>query len=541
MTNSSQKQAECDVLIVGMGPVGKMAALMLSRKGHSVTVVERKLKSYPLPRAVAHDAEIARILQNAGMPPSDLAGVSEAYDDMYMWVNKDDEPIHVVDFSGTDPSGWNNTYFYHQPGLEARLDDALQAQETVQIMRGALATMESYDDAGVEVEITDLEYRHLHHLRARYVLGADGAQSTVRTRLEIPWHDLGYFYDWLVVDVLPKGNTPMPHLAKQVCDYERPTTVVPGGPGRRRWEFMRLEGESAEELEQPERIWQLLAPYGLDESNASIERGVVYTFKSGWAETFQSGRIFLTGDAAHLMPPFAGQGLASGLRDVANLVWKLDLVLAGKADEQLLNSYSAERINHVSDFINFSMALGRIICVTNAEEARQRDEAMKAAMAADSSPEAPPAPRLGEGLHFGENGGYLSRQGKITTAGNPVARLYDDEFSAGSLILKSAELAAALTLEEIENLASFGLSVTCFTADEGASSNGIERFRDTGGVYEHWFDEIDVSAVLIRPDFYVFGTASSAEELHELVESFTRSMRAPLVAASEANSGKETV
>lgn len=532
MTNSNPSKAECDVLIVGMGPVGKMAALMLARKGHSVAVVERKLKSYPLPRAVAHDAEIARILQNVGMPPSDLAGVSEAYDDMYMWVNKEDEPIHVVDFSGTDPSGWNNTYFYHQPSLEARLDAALETQGTVQIMRGALATMESHDATGVEVEITDLDLNHLHHLRARFVLGADGAQSTVRTRLEIPWHDLGYFFDWLVVDVLPKGDAPMPHLAKQVCDYERPTTVVPGGPGRRRWEFMRLEGESSEELAKPERIWQLLAPYGLNEENAQIERGVVYTFKSGWAESFQSGRVFLTGDAAHLMPPFAGQGLASGMRDVANLTWKLDLVLAGKADEQLLESYTGERVNHVFDFINFSMALGRIICVTDAEEARKRDEAMKAAMV-EGAPQAPPAPRLGEGLHRGETGGYLSRQGKIVTAKNADPMLYDDVFGAGSLILGSADLAASLTEDEVHALSELGLSTTVFDASSGPAVPGIEQFHDAAGVYRPWFNELASEAVLVRPDFYVYGTASTAEELHQLVADFTASIHVPLVAATQ--------
>lgn len=474
-----------DVLIVGMGPVGKMAALQLARRGHRVVLVERKLTSYPLPRAVAHDAEIARILQNAGMPPDTLEGVSEPYDDMYVWVNREDEPIHLVDWTGIDPSGWNNTYFYHQPSLEARLDRELDAQATVLIRRGAVATISSQCADGVDVDITDIATERTDRIRASYVIGADGANSSVRERLAVPWHDLGYFFDWLVVDVLPKGDVELPRLAKQVCDYERPTTVVPGGPGRRRWEFMRLEGETKEELTEPDRIWQLLKPYGITPGDVEIERGVVYTFASGWAESLRSDRIFLAGDAAHLMPPFAGQGLAAGLRDAVNLTWKLDLALTGRAGDRLLDTYGPERIHHVAEFIDFSMALGRIICVTDPELARERDETMSRELRVDT-PAPPPAPRLGAGLHRGAAGGQLSRQGPITTCDSPERRLYDDVIGAGSLILDSLDLAAELSAEEIRALTVLGLAVTCFDSEQegwipGSSGSTTTRASTAGG------------------------------------------------------------
>ena len=130
---------------------------------------------------------------------------------------------------------------------------------------------------------------------------------------------------------------------------------------------------------------------------ADIERGVVYTFASGWASKWTEGRVLLAGDAAHLMPPFAGQGLAAGFRDCLNLSWKLDLVLRDLAPPSLLDTYASERVEHVSDFIDFSISLGKIICIRDADDARRRDEAMKAALASGRKPEPPPAPRLGAG------------------------------------------------------------------------------------------------------------------------------------------------
>ena len=507
-----------DVLVVGMGPVGKMAALLLGRAGHSVLITERKEKTYPLPRAVAHDAEIARLLQNAGLPPDAMPDVIEPYDDLYVWVNGAGETLHLIDWTGIDPSGWNNTYFYHQPALEERLDELLHALPTVRIERGVAACVAHQDNDGVEVTLTREVSGEQRRRRARYVLAADGAGSGTRQQLGMKWHDLGYFFDWLVVDVLPDPGLDITSLAVQICDPARPTTAVPAGPGRRRWEFMRLPEETVEELTDPTRIWQLLAPFGVLPTNSTIERGVVYTFNSGWATQWRTGRVFLLGDAAHQMPPFAGQGLAAGFRDCLNLTWKLGLALDGVGHDSLLDTYETERAAHVADFIDFSMSLGSIICILDPEQARARDEQMLADLAAGRKPEPPPAPRLGPGLHTGPAGGYLSRQGLVTTADQLTPTRYDDVFGAATLVLADTDLASKLTATALQRLAKTGISVTTFGA--GAAPAGAHSFADVEGTYGSWLASLHARAVLVRPDFSVYGTAVDADAVAALVAGF---------------------
>lgn len=507
---------DVDVVVVGGGPVGKMAALMLGRKGHSVLLLERKSDTYPLPRAVAHDAEIARLWQSVGMPVDSMPDAVEPYDDLYVWVNAAGENLHLVDWRGFDTSGWNNTYFYNQPAIERHLEQALEDCDGVTVRRGFHATVDYQDESGVTISGEG------ESIRARYVVAADGANSATRQDLGIEWTDLGYFFDWLVVDVIPGPDMEEITIAKQVADPVRPTTVVPAGPGRRRWEFMKLEGETDEELTSPERIWELLNPFNVTPQNAQIERGVVYTFASGWASQFRKGRVLLAGDAAHLMPPFAGQGLAAGLRDAMNFSWKLDLVLNGTCDEAILDTYGSERSLHVSDFIDFSVSLGKIICILDPDEAAQRDSAMMAALASGSQPEPPPLPRLGEGVHQGDQGGYLSWQGRVDAKGLSDTR-FDDVFGPAALIVRSGAEAAALSDVQLGNLRATKIVVACFDPDYVAD-RGIENFHDANGTYAEWFQAVDADAVLVRPDLYVFAADSGAGAAVRLADAYASAL-----------------
>ncbi|WP_426997967.1 bifunctional 3-(3-hydroxy-phenyl)propionate/3-hydroxycinnamic acid hydroxylase [Pseudarthrobacter sp. N5] len=502
-----------DVIIVGYGPVGRVLALQLGRRGHRVAVVERQLVSYPLPRAVHFDDEIARVLQSLDASPEQMSHAVEAYDDQYEWRNAAGEPLLQLEWRGGGRSGWNTSYFFHQPSVEAFLHEKVSALGSVTLLRGweTESRQETDDRITLHVRNTEGERRSL---TGKYLVGADGANSKIRQWMGTTMTDLGYFHDWLVIDLLPKVPMHIDPPALQICDPLRPTTLVPGGPGRRRFEFLRLDGETKEEFNSEARVWELLKPWGVSPDTAELERRTVYTFQARWCDAWRKGRMLLAGDAAHLMPPFAGQGMSSGLRDAANLEWKLDLVLTGRADESILDSYGPERSEHVRHFIERSMQLGEIICLTDPADAARRDEKMTADIAAGVSMPAHPAPRLGEGLHrYDVPGGSLSIQAVVR--GAEREGLFDDVYgSGGTLLLRNAALRNELPAHLRVVLQSTGVRIIAF-----GQAPAADIAVDSSGAYSRWFDEIVADAVLIRPDFYVYGSAV-AGGISELVEDF---------------------
>src|SRR5207247_4244221 len=363
-----------DVAIVGYGPVGQTLAILLGQRGWKVGVFEKQPAAYPLPRAVHFDHEVARILQAAGLG-EELPRLTEPAD-TYEWRNAAGETLLVIRSRGTSLSGWPEANMFAQPELERALDARVRALPSVEVHRAA----EVVDIGPALVVASPAGDRH--EIGARWIVGCDGANSFVRRHLGSAVTDLGFFFDWLIVDVVPRERRVWTPINWQLCDPLRPTTVVSGGPGRRRWEFMRLPGESVADLDSEATAWRLLAPWGMTPDTASLERHALYTFQARWVDQWRKGRLLIAGDAAHQMPPFAGQGMCSGLRDAANLGWKLDLVLTGRADQRILDSYGPERAEHVRHFIDASMALGSVICVTDPAAADQRDAAMRADLAA---------------------------------------------------------------------------------------------------------------------------------------------------------------
>lgn len=470
-----------DVAVVGYGPVGRALAILLAQLGRRVTVLERWPEPYPLPRAVHFDHEVGRILQSCGIG-EDLRRISEPAD-TYEWRNAAGTPLLRFGQSGDGPSGWPASSMFNQPELEQLLDRRARSLD-VDLRRGVQVVGVEPHDRGVIAIGADGT-----SVAARFLVGCDGANSSVRALTGTPVSDLGFFYDWLIVDVVLDEPRVFDPVNLQICDPARPTTAVSGGPGRRRWEFMRLPHESLDELNDEEWAWKLLAGWDVHPGNARLERHAVYTFNARYAERWRTGPVFLAGDAAHQMPPFAGQGMCAGLRDVANLAWKLDMVLAGRAGEDLLDSYQTERLPSVRAAIDFSMELGKVICVADPAEAAARDEAMAAGVGEEPAPP-PGLPDIDRGFIHP----IAAHAGRQFVQGGDGGRLFDDAHGLGW------------------RLVALGLDVEAVGAGERAwfeSVGGrVVAVDGTDPVYGRWFAEHDTVFALQRPDFYLYGTAA---------------------------------
>lgn len=360
-----------EVLVVGNGPVGATLAALLGRHGVSALVVDKGHEVLPMPRAIALDNEALRILQLAGLD-------EDAFETQVIAQVKMHCPI-VGQFGQANTRGRLDGHprlvTFYQPDLEQAM--RRQAGRFAHLdIRGGIELLELQQDGdGVLATLQD-ETGQRYRVRASYLVGADGAGSRVRGLIGQEFRGHSYAEDWLIVDAAARQGQAIDHV-EFLCDHRRPTPHMPAPGGRERWEFMLRPGESRAEMEAPERIRELLAPW-IEPSQLQIERKAVYRFHARCCERFQDGRVFLVGDAAHITPPFVGQGLVAGLRDAANLAWKLAWVLQGRAASGILDSYDHERRPHAREMIALARLMGRLVMPGNAVTATLVHGLMKA-------------------------------------------------------------------------------------------------------------------------------------------------------------------
>ena len=366
-----------DVVVVGAGPVGMTAAALLAASDVRVTVLEARETTSADPKAISIDDESLRTCADAGIIAAILPILSPGTGTRYF--DRHGEPAFHA--RGPAPFRLGHPFKnpFAQPDLERALAAALTANPRVDLRFGARVTGLRQRDGAVRVRVATAAGEHA--VSARYVIGADGGRSTVRELAGITMSGLVYDEPWLVVDTL--GD---PHRELYGMHFgipERPAVIIPGKDGRCRYEFLLFHGEGLPgETPRHDLIVKLLAPHR-EVAPDQVERAVIYTFNGLVADQWREGGVFLAGDAAHMMPPFAGQGLNSGLRDVANLCWKLAGVLAGRLADSALDSYEVERTPHAAASVRLSEKLGRVVMSTSRRMAESRDRIIAAALATE--------------------------------------------------------------------------------------------------------------------------------------------------------------
>lgn len=469
----------CDVLVVGLGPIGDVLTGLLKVHGLSVIAIDREADIYPLPRAAVFDEEVMRIFQ--------MIGASEAIaplcrvPDGYQFTSATGEILmHFPMRPGFGAYGWEATYALHQPGVEAALRTRL-AELGADIRLSTVLKSFSQDAAGVTAEVEGPEGPYT--ISAQYIVGCDGAWSPVRESFGTSLFDYGFEEPWLVIDSIIEDGDDLPQIPSQICDPSQPTTFLRMSGPRYRWEFMLKPGDDPETFASDEGLARLLAPWNVMH-RIQIERRAIYRFHGLIAKDWRSGRAIIAGDAAHQMPPFAGQGMCSGIRDAGNLGWKLAAVVRGEASDALLDTYQQEREPHVRGIIERSIEFGQTVCVLDAEAAAARDAAMLAARAAGEQQPMIPYPPLAEGcLMGGPESGELFIQPVID------GQRMDDRLGLGPWLITKTATDTAMKQFVI----------------------GSDVLGPYSGPLADWLTERGADAVLVRPDRHVFGIGRTSD------------------------------
>ncbi|WP_164011871.1 bifunctional 3-(3-hydroxy-phenyl)propionate/3-hydroxycinnamic acid hydroxylase [Pyxidicoccus trucidator] len=522
--DNQQADMQVDVIISGCGPVGALTGNLLGLLGVRTLLLERDVAPHAEPRAFSCDDEGLRIYQSAGLLEVLQKDMKQTHFAEYVGGSgKRFAELHT----GATDFGFGHTplWFFHQPLLEAGLRDGLRRFPHVELRQGVTFTTVDQRAGGVTVRYRETATGEERTVRARYLLACDGARSSVRKAVGIPMSGKSYGEPWLAVSGTIDGGAP--DICRFVCDPKRPAFVATGAVNQLRWEFMLMPGETREHMENPETIAKLIAPY-VDPKRVKIERATVYTFHCLSAERWREGNVFLLGDAAHTMPPFMGQGLVSGLRDAANLAWKLKRVLNGQASDALLDTYELERRPHVSDVQQLCVRVGHLFLARNPMVAAARDVMMRTLQKIPrvrrfiQGFEFKQAPLHAKGYYFGGKGaGAKDAQGTYFI--QPKVRLesgrevlLDDTLGNDFTVMcradaPAAELAAARELAE-----SLGGTLVTFspTAEKANAPSAVE---DVTGKLSEWFSRHTADVVVLRPDRFVFG-AVKAGRLPELRE-----------------------
>jgi len=503
-----------DVAVIGCGPVGITLAGLLGREGLRVAVFDRSREVYAQPRAVGFDHDAMRLFQRIGAAAALAPHVTGFRNTVYRGV--DGQVIQRVRrIEPPYPYTWAPNFTCDQPGVEAVLRETVATMPSVHFGLGTELLALQPHKAGVGLSLRDDQGRDLH-CDARWVVGCDGASSTVRRLTGLKLHSHDYDEPWIVVD-LKVGDAALARLPDtnvQYCEPQRPCTYIVCPGNHRRWEFMLMPGEPREGALEPQRLWALLERW-LQPGEAELWRAAAYRFHALVADDWRAGRVLLAGDAAHQTPPFMGQGMCQGLRDAGNLAWKLAAVQRGEASEALLDSYTAERRPHVEATTLMAKQLGLMLSEREPHRARERDVRMlhEAGGTAPTLIRQELIPPLRHGLIAAgaPRAGEVLPQPLVCEGRREL--LFDDLLGAvWRLVLLAGDEAALLACASAA--AAHGMPLLVVGESPGLLPPGARPVKERDGLLRDWLAAARLIGALVRPDHVVYGGfATPAEAL----------------------------
>ncbi|GAA4055223.1 bifunctional 3-(3-hydroxy-phenyl)propionate/3-hydroxycinnamic acid hydroxylase [Actinomadura miaoliensis] len=497
---------DADVAIVGYGPTGVTAALTLAKHGISVVAFERDADIYPRARAVTVNDWTMRIFQSLGIDER-ITKVIEPQRAL-RWVTYDGTEIMRVEHPPSTLGVKPRFYNIYQPVMEAELRACAEGYgPLVDVRYGVEVTGLDQDLDGVTVTTTDTATGEKRTARARYVIGADGGGSA--TRGMIGSRLLGDTLDvqWIVIDCRVKRWWPDRDLLTFWSDRQRPVVDIALSAGNHRWEIPLKPHETEADFTSEEDVWPLLKAMGVTDEDVSIHQWAFYRHHTRMAETWRANRVFLAGDAAHLMPPWAGAGMQTGMRDAHDLGWKLARVLKGELDESWLDTYEIERRPNAAFFTDLAVRLGRVI---KQEATPAEIEEMNRVPENTVTPFEPPLiapPVLETGWLRGPVGdasivGRMVPQPITGDATGRMARL-DDLLGDGFVLLGAdVDPATLLPAEERARWDALGARYVAIRP-KTAYTRGPEELVDLDEVLLPWLARYGVRAVAVRPDRFV--------------------------------------
>ena len=475
-----------DVTIVGLGPTGGVLANLIALNGFSVLVLEKEKSFYPLPRAVHFDDEIMRIFQTIGITNNFLK---------HTIINKGTKFVNsegkiILDWPRPKQvtlNGWYPSYRFNQPDLERQLRKKLKTYKKVRIRQNTKVKKIKNSKDHVKIIFENTNDKKKYEIKSRYLVGCDGAKSITRKQMGTKMDNLGFTQKWAVIDlILKKNKKNLPDRTIQYSNNKQPATYCRNVGKRRRWEFAIKKNLTEQKVLSENYIWNFLKPW-LNKKEAFLERKAIYTFQSAISRKWIKGRIFLAGDAAHLMPPFMGQGMCAGIRDVSNLAWKISKCLRHKHDKNLLNSYQSERFSNVKEYIETTMRMGEFVnavesikITDNISFGKDGIESMKSIK-----------PNLGRGLGKQKD----NCRGKIFPQFKLKNKKYlDEEFSTKPILVLSSKFKKKIN-----------------------SKIKLIKSNNVSGL-DIYLKNINSKAIIVRPDRFILSSLSSFKNIKKFTK-----------------------